>query len=266
MMSEVGCWAGCWRWRINGSGANRFGNLERTGIHGEPGVDSLSMNRIAAYCLVIACASWGHIQSGSFSVKSGTVYTPGQNVTLSWSASIDHNKSNYNLWFSSDSGKTWTTVKSGIPGQAAGVLVNYSWTVPSQPTTKGMLRVFQVFGGTVASSPSSPGDYTLFSPVFEIKATSSVASTLSVPALLQLHGDRLEVRLVAEGRAAFLDVLNLDGSLERSWTLARSGSGAQSIDLRLSELGIRHRSILCLRVDGRVIARQVVGPVFGAVR
>lgn len=224
------------------------------------------MNRIAVGCLVIAGLSWGHIKPGSFSVKSGTVYTAGQIVTLSWAASIDHNKSNYNLWFSPDSGKTWTTVKSGIPGQAADVLVNYSWTVPAQPTAKGMLRVFQVFGGTVATNPSNPGDYTLFSPVFEIKATSAVAPNPAHPFRMRIQGDHLQVRLDASGSSAVLDILNLDGSLERTLSLAAARAGDEPIDLRLSELGVRHRSILRLRVDGRVVEQAVVGPFFGAGR
>jgi len=222
------------------------------------------MNKVSLLCLVVAAAAWAHIKPGSFSVQNGMVYTPGQIVTLAWTASIDHNMSNYDLWYSADSGKTWTTVKSGIPGKAANVLVTYAWTVPSQPTTKGMLRVFQVFGGTVATNPSSPGDYTLFSPVFEIKSTSAVsgpAHSVGMDAL-RLRGDRVEIRIAAtQAGAASLEILNLDGSIERSLDLPTVRAGDYRFELGLSQLGSRKRSsILLLRVDGKIAAEAVFAP------
>jgi hypothetical protein len=218
------------------------------------------MNRTMSICLALAMAASAHIQKGSLSVKSGTVYTVGQIVTISWSAEIDHNKSNYNLWFSSDSGKTWTSVKTGIPGQASGVLVNYSWTVPDKPTTKGMIRVFQTFGGTVATSPSNPGDYTLFSPVFQIKATSAVAAPHASSATsLRVVGDRVAVRFSASSsRTASVEVLDLDGSRLGSRMLSSVGSGADEVMLPLRELGVRGRAVVRLRLDGRVVAQEMV--------
>lgn len=223
------------------------------------------MNRVTLACLLIASGAFAHIKPGSFSVASGTVYTVGQNVTLSWSASIDHNMSAYNLWYSTDSGKSWTTVKSGIPGKASNVLVTYQWTVPTQPTKKGMLRVFQVFGGTVATSPSNPGDYTLFSPVFEIKATSSVrerASSDAAPSL-RWRGGRLEIQLdPLDRRSANLEVLGLDGSGLGSFDLVGRGDGSGIVSIGRSQLGVRDRStILVLRIDGRPVAREIVAPV-----
>jgi len=211
-------------------------------------------------CLALAVAALAHIQPGSLSVKSGTVYTVGQNVTLSWSASIDHNKSSYNLWYSIDSGKTWITIKTGIPGQAAGVLVNYTWIVPNQTTSKGMIRVFQTFGGTVATSPSSPGDYTLFSPVFQIKATSALAIPVaSSAASLRVLGHRVVVRFTASGgELVSLDVVGLDGSVEKAVPLSVARAGENRLELTVSELEIRGRGIVRLRVDGRVVALEQV--------
>ena len=224
------------------------------------------MNKPMAFCLVLATADFAHIKPGSLSVKSGTVYTAGQKTTLSWTANIDHNKSNYNLWYSSDSGKTWTTVATGIPGQAAGVLVNYTWTVPGKPTNTGMLRVFQIFGGTVASDPSNPGDYTLFSPVFKITATTSVAAPTTDPARtswasLHLLRDRLDLRFEArDGGSATLEVLEMDGSL-RTLGLQGVRTGANHLELPLRDLGIRGRSIVRLRLDGVVVAQEAIAPL-----
>ena len=218
------------------------------------------MNRTMSICLALAVAASAHIQQGSLSVKSGTTYTVGETVDLSWSAAIDHNKSSYNLWYSTDSGKTWITIKMGIAGQAAGVLVNYSWTVPNTTTTKGMIRVFQTFGGTVATSPSNAGDYTLFSPIFQIKATSALApSPASSAASLHALGDRLSVRFSAKaGQVVSLEVVGVDGSIGKSVTLSSTVAGANEVALPLRELGIRGRAIVRLRVGGRVVAQEQV--------
>ena len=146
------------------------------------------MKRLAALCLALTATAFAHIKPGSLSIKSGTTYTQGQKVSISWSASIDHDKSSYNIWYSPDAGKNWTSLKTGIPGAANNILVTYEWAVPSQPTTTGMIRVFQTFGGTVATNPASPGDYTLFSPAFTIAAASAIAPMERNPSRLAQKG------------------------------------------------------------------------------
>jgi hypothetical protein len=215
------------------------------------------MKHSTAFGLALAVAASAHIKAGSLSVKSGTTWTAGQKVSLSWSASIDHDKSNYNLWYSPDSGKTWTSVKTGIPGAASNVLVNYEWTVPDQPTTKGILRVFQTFGGTVSSNLSNPGDYTLFSPAFKIVAASGVASSRAGAAMLRQHGEFLDVVLPSTGHGS-LDVLGLDGSRQATLELSSSTTDFAEHRVSLKELGITGRSVVRLRLDGKVVARELV--------
>lgn len=215
-----------------------------------------------ALCLLVATASFAHIKPGSLSVKSGTIWKAGQKVSLSWSASIDHNKSAYTVWYSPDAGKTWSSVKSGIPGQANGVAVVYEWTVPATPTTTGMIRVFQAFGGTVASNPSNPGDYTLFSPVFKIEAATGVARPSPSEAsrsAIQFGGDNLEIRFggLRSGNAT-LDVLELDGSLRRTLVLGHVDANSSSARVISADLGRTGPKIVCLRVDGIVVERKLV--------
>lgn len=216
------------------------------------------MKHLAAISLALAVSASAHIKAGSLNVKSGTSWTVGQKVSLSWSASIDHNKSSYNLWYSVDSGKNWTSIKTGIPGAASNVAVTYEWTVPNQPTTKGIVRVFQTFGGTVSSNLSKPGDYTLFSPPFQIVPASAVAPSAAPIASLRQTGDRLEIGLPS-ARTARLEVLGLDGSLLRTIDLGAAAAGNGEASLPLAELGRDGVSVLRLVCDGVVAAQQLVG-------
>lgn len=222
------------------------------------------MSNALALSLLLATTLFAHIKPGSLSVKSGTTWTAGQKVSLSWSASIDHNKSAYTVWYSPDAGKTWSTVKTGIPGQAAGVAVVYEWTVPTTPTTTGMIRVFQAFGGTVATSPSNPGDYTLFSPVFKIEAATGVSRTTTSAAggsAIAVGGDVLEIRFGGlRAGAAFLDVLELDGSLHRTVQLGSVGANSSNSRIALADLGRAGPKILRLRIDGIVIEQKLIAP------
>lgn len=215
------------------------------------------MKQSIVLALALAVAASAHIKAGSLSVKSGTTYTAGQKVSLSWSASIDHG-TGYNLWYSPDSGRNWTSVKTGIRGAAANVPVTYEWTVPDQPTTKGMIRVFQTFGGTVATNPSNPGDYTLFSPAFKIVAATSVVPAAHGTAVLRQQGAYLDIRVPAAGQAS-LEVFGLDGGRHRSLELAARRTETVDVRLSLKELGIAGRSVVRLRLDGDVVAQELVG-------
>lgn len=213
------------------------------------------MGRSTAFLLALAAATFAHIKPGSLSIKSGTTYTQGQKVSISWSASIDHNQSSYNIWYSPDAGKSWTSLKTGIPGAANNVLVTYDWTVPNQPTTTGMIRVFQVFGGTVATNPASPGDYTLFSPAFTIAATSTIAPQERGKSMLSQKGALLEVR-PETSQPLFLDIIHMDGSILSTRELAISATSGQILTIPLADLGISGLSVVRLRSNDGIIAQR----------
>lgn len=222
------------------------------------------MNRTTILCVALAGIASAHIKPGSLSIVRGTVYNAGQKVAISWAASIDHNKSPYTLWFSPDSGKTWNTVKTGIPGMSGSAAVTYEWTVPAQATKGGMIRVFQTFGGTVATSPSNPGDYTLFSPLFEIKASTSVAprGANDSRASLRLLGTRLVARFDAIGNErATLELVGLDGTVRHTTDLPALRAGANVAEVQLPRGDLRSPAIVLLRLDGRTAVRTFVAPL-----
>lgn len=222
------------------------------------------MGNVLAIGLLLATTTFAHIQPGSLSVKSGTVWKAGQKVSLSWSASISHNNSTYTLWYSPDAGKTWTTVKTGIPGKASAVAVVYEWTVPSSPTTTGMIRVFQAFGGTVATSPSTPGDYTLFSPVFTIEAATGVSRTTTFAerrSAFEVGGDMLEIHFGGlRSGAASLEILEPNGSFHRTLQLGTVSANSSNASIALADLGQAGPKILRLRIDGIVIEQRFIAP------
>lgn len=223
------------------------------------------MNRTTILCATLAGVAAAHIQPGSLNINRGTVWNAGQKVTISWAASIDHSKSPYTLWFSPDSGKTWNTVKTGIPGMSGNAAVTYEWTVPAQATKGGMIRVFQTFGGTVATNPSNPGDYTLFSPLFEIKSTTSVTPRIpgeGAQASLRLLGSRLVARFEALGSEhATLDVVGLDGSVRLSTTLPAPRAGENVVEVPLSGMELRSPAVARLRLDGHVVVQRILRPL-----
>jgi hypothetical protein len=218
----------------------------------------MSIRNVALLLASLGSFAGAHIKVGSLDVASGTTWTPGQKVTLSWAASIDHGKSPYDLWYSVDGGATWTTIQMGIPGQAADVPVTWDWTVPDKPTTRGMIRVFQTFGGTVASSPSNPGDYTLFSPLFTIQATTAVEpAAAGSRAMLHQLGDALRIGLPAGSASAALEIVRLDGTRPVRIPLD-AGAAQGDVVLPLRGPAFRAPFLARLVVDGRVSARLLV--------
>jgi len=150
-------------------------------------------------------------------------------------------------------------VKTGIPGQVSNVAVTHEWTVPATATTTGMLRVFQTFGGNVATNPSNPGDYTLFSPLFTISATTGVRDARAKGASpLRVHDDGIEIRFdrISTSGAATLDVVGVDGSLRRTITLGTVDSRTPAARWTAKELGGTGAVLLRLRIEGVTVAQE----------
>jgi len=67
------------------------------------------------------------------------------------------------------------------------------------------------------------------------------------------------VRFTASGgELVSLDVVGLDGSVEKAVPLSVARAGENRLELTVSELEIRGRGIVRLRVDGRVVALEQV--------
>jgi len=69
----------------------------------------------------------------------GESFTPGDVVDIQWIIEIDHGDCDWDLYFSTDNGSTWTTIVENLPKAN----LDYNWTVPNSPTTQGIVRVVQ---------------------------------------------------------------------------------------------------------------------------
>lgn len=109
---------------------------------------------------VLSLVGWAapisaHMTRGSLKVNDGaTSLVGGSTATVKWNTSVTHN-STYKITYSKDDGATWTPVttitgQDGTTGEKT-----YSWTVPSEATTQGKLRVHQTFQGEKANSPDN---------------------------------------------------------------------------------------------------------------
>ena len=80
-------------------------------------------------------------------------YAAGTSVALSWTDASGSPASRYDLWFSPDSGATWSPVASGLTLHA------FAWTVPATFTNQGFLELLAhatsngAFVGTTFSGP-----------------------------------------------------------------------------------------------------------------
>lgn len=72
------------------------------------------------------------------SPNGGEVWAETSTQTISWTVTGGLGNGNMNIEYSTDSGKTWTFIVAKTP-----VSGNYSWIVPSTPSTKCLVRITQ---------------------------------------------------------------------------------------------------------------------------
>lgn len=70
--------------------------------------------------------------------------TPGDTIIINWQILIPHSTQSWDLFFSQDGGISWDTIKTGIAKDS----LNYTWVIPSTPTTEAKVRVVMNNTGT----------------------------------------------------------------------------------------------------------------------
>jgi hypothetical protein len=104
----------------------------------------------------------------------GETFAPGTHVKVEWKLQVPHSQQNWDLYFSSDGGATWTAIQENIPTS----ITSFDWTVPEMETTHGRIKVVQDNSGL---------DYTAACPDFTIEAVATIAEgSGSVPASAEL--------------------------------------------------------------------------------
>ena len=99
--------------------------------------------------------------------KGGERYNAGDSVTVSWVEVQAHNTLKWDLFFSTDGGLNWETVKADIPVEER----SYQWRVPAILTVTGQIKIVQDNEGD---------DYEGISPNFTILIPTGIREPLSL--------------------------------------------------------------------------------------
>lgn len=89
-----------------------------------------------------------------------------QNIT--WNASTF--VSNVRIEYSADNGATWNVITTSTPNTGA-----FPWTIPANPTTQALVRVFNTLSGATTVGDTSNGVFTIANPL--ITVTNPTAAT-----------------------------------------------------------------------------------------
>ena len=101
--------------------------------------------------------------------STGPTYSPGYSLYLAWDDPEGYTANSYDIWFSADGGTSWSLLAGGVLNH------QYTWTVPPQTTTEGILEVVAMDAQGVMGS--------WLSPVFTIQSTITAveSETASLP-------------------------------------------------------------------------------------
>jgi hypothetical protein len=138
------------------------------------------MRRILIPIFFSACAGagWAHLKPNSLTLSGSGPYHPGDTVTVAWGVDIPHD--GINVDFTSNGGKSWTTVKANMAARSGGNY-SYKWAVPDSATENGKIRICQKQGSAACrdadtvSRPSGPAPYILVSNKISIATPTALA-------------------------------------------------------------------------------------------
>ena len=97
---------------------------------------------------------------------NGEVISGGDYYTINWESS---NVENIKIEYSIDGGASWLIIADSYAASAG----KYLWLVPAKPTTKGKIRISDIFNGSTASI--NPGTFTIAEPQLILDTDTSLA-------------------------------------------------------------------------------------------
>src|SRR5690349_19115559 len=98
---------------------------------------------LATAALSLVSLSFGHLTPNSLKFSKSGPYHPGDTVTVSFNVDVAHGVIDFD--FSVNGGKAWTSLKAGMAAKSTGPYT-YKWTVGTDTTSHGFLRVCQENG------------------------------------------------------------------------------------------------------------------------
>jgi hypothetical protein len=147
--------------------------------------------------------------------------------------------------YSKDGGTTWTSVKANY--QAVAGDNTFNWTVPSDATTKGKIRVCLGAGLSCADAKTnSPSDapYALISPAFTVSGATSVsAPSAAGEAALGFNPETRNVNVsfsLASEQDVSLQAFDAQGHLIATLLQGSRGAGFHQLSLYSNRLEAVH--------------------------
>jgi hypothetical protein len=206
----------------------------------------MSIKRVlAAGCVLMAAGmANAHLLDGSLSVKGGETFTAGQVVPVKWNVNVLHD-GKMDIDYSKDGGTTWTSVKANYPAVAGDNTFN--WTVPSDATTKGKIRVCLGAGSPCSEAKTSSPNaapYALISPAFTVSGATSVsAPAFAGEASLSFNGETRNVNVsfsLASEQDVSLQAFDAQGHLIATLLQGDRGAGYHQLSLYSNRLEAVH--------------------------
>lgn len=132
--------------------------------------------------LMIQLSAFAHVNLKS--PKGGETFHPGESVKIEWEVAIQHDTENWDLYFSSDGGKTYEAIKLDINVKT----LSYDWTVPYTTTKEAQIKIVQ---------DNTGGDYSDASGNFTIAGTSTASDDVLKQSGIRLFpnpsSDRIQI-------------------------------------------------------------------------
>lgn len=107
--------------------------------------DNIVMNKIRFTFIIMVCwvvtAYSANAHVTMVYPVGGEIFMPGSEITIEWRRNVQHAQMNWDLFFSSDAGLTWQTIRMDIPEDQ----FTFEWTVPktTAATMTGRIRIVQ---------------------------------------------------------------------------------------------------------------------------
>jgi len=213
-----------------------------------------------ALSLTLGLAS-AHLVAGSLKPVGSETFTTGATAEISWTQTVAHD-GKYDIYYSKDGGTNWVKfVASQQFSKSGNTKVTYSWTVPSEATTTGMIRVCQL--GQSNPECIDP-TYTLKSAVFTITAAGTAINEVAKSPM----GSSLKVNLSARGiegsysltetQKVTLQAIKPDGRMIDALELGDQSAGSHSISWQPKGLqSLTGSVILRLKAGDKVLAESI---------